>query len=102
MSKLFYFLLIIGLASLVELSPIDNDQRYGSDVDTNGNKFISALSSGQTTLLNSTKMQWLKTLKNLTENAGSTVQLECQVQSSYPVTFNWYRYNNPLEKSILN
>lgn len=42
--ELFYFLLIIGLASLVELSPIDNDQRYGSDVDTNGNKFVSALS----------------------------------------------------------
>ncbi|CAF1225963.1 unnamed protein product [Adineta ricciae] len=28
-----------------------------------------------------------------------TVILECQVQSSYPVSFNWYRYNNPLEKN---
>ena len=43
-------------------------------------------------------MFWLKTLKNFTENGGSTILLECQVQSSYPVTFNWYRYNNPLEK----
>ncbi len=44
-------------------------------------------------------MQWIKTLKNLTENGGSTILLECQVQSFYPVTFNWYRYNNPLDKN---
>ncbi|CAF2677173.1 unnamed protein product [Rotaria sp. Silwood2] len=43
-------------------------------------------------------MQWIKTLKNITENGGSRVILECQVQSSYPVSFNWYRYNNPLDK----
>ncbi|CAF3544593.1 unnamed protein product [Adineta steineri] len=44
-------------------------------------------------------MKWIKTLKNITENGGSTVILECQVQSSYPISFNWYRYNNPLDKS---
>ncbi len=56
-------------------------------------------STGQSNLLSSTNMQWIQTLKNLTENGGSTVLLECQVQSSYPVSFNWYRYNNPLDKS---
>ncbi|CAF3750928.1 unnamed protein product [Adineta steineri] len=43
-------------------------------------------------------MTWIKTLKNLTETGGRTVMLECQVQSLYPVTFNWYRYNNPLDR----
>jgi hypothetical protein len=27
------------------------------------------------------------------------IVLECQVQSSYPVRFNWYRYNNPIDKN---
>ncbi|CAF1550284.1 unnamed protein product [Adineta ricciae] len=43
-------------------------------------------------------MQWIKTLKNQTEVSGQTVLLECQVKSSYPVTFTWYRYNNPLDR----
>ena len=44
-------------------------------------------------------MQWIKTLPNITENGGSAILLECQVQSSYPVSFIWYRYNNPLDQS---
>jgi hypothetical protein len=44
-------------------------------------------------------MIWIKTLKNLTENSGRTIVLECQVQSFYPVSFSWYRYNNPLDKN---
>lgn len=47
----------------------------------------------------STNLKWVKILKNITENYGRTIVLECQVQSSYPVTFNWYRYNNPLDRS---
>ncbi len=46
----------------------------------------------------SPNMKWIKTLKNITENDGRTIVLECQVKSSYPVTFNWYRYNNPLDR----
>lgn len=45
-----------------------------------------------------TEMKWIKTLKNRTEDSGRTVLLECQVKSTYPVTFTWYRYNNPLER----
>jgi hypothetical protein len=56
-------------------------------------------STGQSVLQKSTNMQWIKTLKNITENGGSTVLLECQVQSSYPISVNWYRYNNPLDKN---
>jgi hypothetical protein len=44
-------------------------------------------------------MKWIKKLKNITENGDRTVVLECQVKSSYPVTFNWYRYNNPIDKN---
>jgi hypothetical protein len=43
-------------------------------------------------------MQWIKTLQNITENGGRTVLLECQVKSLYPVSFIWYRYNNPLDR----
>ena len=50
-------------------------------------------------LLTSKNIKWIKTLKNITANGGSRVILECQVQSSYPVSFNWYRYNNPLDKN---
>ncbi|CAF3964006.1 unnamed protein product [Rotaria sordida] len=50
----------------------------------------------------STNMQWIKTLKNITEDRGQTVLLECQVKSLYPVSFNWYRYNNPIDKNSFN
>ncbi|CAF0791486.1 unnamed protein product [Rotaria sp. Silwood1] len=47
----------------------------------------------------STNIQWIKTLKNITEDHGRTVLLECEVNSLYPVSFNWYRYNNPIDRS---
>ncbi|CAF4505956.1 unnamed protein product [Rotaria socialis] len=50
----------------------------------------------------SINMYWLKTLKNITEYRGRTVLLECQVTSLYPVSFNWYRYNNPMNKNSFN
>jgi hypothetical protein len=63
---------------------------------------ILFFSTGQSISLKSKNIQWIKTLKNLTENGGSTVILECQVQSSYPVSFSWYRYNNPLDTNRFN
>jgi hypothetical protein len=47
----------------------------------------------------STNIKWIKTLKNLTENGDRTIILECQVHSFYPVKFNWYRYNNPIDRN---
>ena len=44
-------------------------------------------------------MEWITTLKNITEIRGRTVLLECQVKSAYRVSFNWYRYNNPLDRN---
>ncbi|UJR30656.1 hypothetical protein I4U23_018180 [Adineta vaga] len=96
-------LILMELCSIVDLSPIDNDNnnlRQAQVANTIVNQPIpTMLSTIQTNLLSSTNMQWIRTLKNITENGGSTVILECQVQSSYPVSFNWYRYNNPLEKN---
>ncbi|CAF3502595.1 unnamed protein product [Rotaria sp. Silwood1] len=94
--------LFIGLLSFCDLSPINNDhnnQRQAHVANTIVNQPTPViLSTGQSDLLTSTNMQWIKILKNITENGGSRVVLECQVKSSYPVSFNWYRYNNPLDK----
>ncbi|CAF0948572.1 unnamed protein product [Rotaria sordida] len=93
---------IIGFLSFCDLSPINNDnnnQRQAHVANTIVNQPTPViLSTGESNLLISTNMQWIKTLKNITENGGSRIILECQVQSSYPVSFNWYRYNNPLDK----
>ncbi|CAF3481051.1 unnamed protein product [Rotaria sp. Silwood1] len=94
--------LFIGLLSFCDLSPINNDhnnQRQAHVANTIVNQPTPViLSTGQSDLLTSTNMQWIKILKNITENGGSRIVLECQVKSSYPVSFNWYRYNNPLDK----
>ncbi|UJR15936.1 hypothetical protein I4U23_002856 [Adineta vaga] len=89
-------LLLMTLLSLCDLSPInDNNNQHRLRIT---NKLVNQ--STTSTILSTvvTNMRWMKTLKNQTEISGQTVILECQVQSSYPVTFTWYRYNNPLDK----
>ncbi|CAF3313997.1 unnamed protein product [Rotaria socialis] len=94
--------LFIGLVPFGDLSPVNNDnnnQRQAQVANTIVNQPTPViLSTRPSNLLASTSMQWIKTLKNITENGGSTVILECQVQSAHTVSFNWYRYNNPLDK----
>lgn len=105
LSGFIYYLIfiLIGFIPFVELSPVNNDNNEQRQIQV-ANTIVSqptltSLSTDETVLSPSTTMQWIKTLKNITENGGSTVLLECQVQSSYPVSFNWYRYNNPLDKN---
>ena len=50
-------------------------------------------------MMNSTDIKWIKSLKNITEYRGRPMILECQVKSSQPVRFHWYRYNNPIDRN---
>ncbi|CAF0819812.1 unnamed protein product [Rotaria sordida] len=95
-----FILLLVELLSLGDLSSTNNDDNQYQVQITH--IFVNQPTSS--TILNtlSTNMQWIKTLKNITEDRGQTVLLECQVKSLYPVSFNWYRYNNPIDKNSFN
>ncbi|CAF0989754.1 unnamed protein product [Rotaria magnacalcarata] len=92
-----FFLLLVELLSLGGLSSINgnDNQQQAQIANTLVNQwpFSTILSTA------SINMYWLKTLKNITEFRGQTILLECQVTSLYPVSFNWYRYNNPMNKN---
>ncbi|CAM4946838.1 unnamed protein product [Rotaria socialis] len=96
-----FFFLLVELLSLGGLSSINgNDNQHQVQI---ANTLVNQLPFS--TILSSTasiNMYWLKTLKNITEYRGRTVLLECQVTSLYPVSFNWYRYNNPMNKNSFN
>ncbi|CAF4470979.1 unnamed protein product, partial [Rotaria sp. Silwood2] len=97
---LAFVILLVELLSLGGLSSINgNDNQHQLHIT---NILVNQLTSS--TILNtlSTNLQWIKTLKNITEDRGRTVLLECQVKSLFPVSFNWYRYNNPIDKNSFN
>ncbi|CAF0853018.1 unnamed protein product [Didymodactylos carnosus] len=48
--------------------------------------------------INISTIQWLKRVSNITEKSGKSIILECKVNSTYqPVTFQWYRFNAPID-----
>ncbi|CAF4753403.1 unnamed protein product, partial [Rotaria magnacalcarata] len=93
-----FFLLLVELLSLGGLSSINgnDNQQQAQIANTLVNQWPFSTILSSTASIN---MYWLKTLKNITEFRGQTILLECQVTSLYPVSFNWYRYNNPMNKN---